>query len=1346
MKICTLSSLIERRIPVHARSGSVNATQQMISKGVISSEELRQQLGESLPGAFQIAARAMGVTTQELSKILEQGQVLSEDFLPKFAQQLSAETANGVAGAANSSVSAVTAFNNAVFETQAALGKGLLPSRNLGLKVIAEALKLVNNNAQILLKIFSFLSILLGGIALKSVMGMIGGLKLMGAASLLSVAGLQAMAQAIAPLLLKFALFTAITDTITIIGKAFQDAGGQAREFANSAVSGMEKYRQSLGEARQEQVKLGSNLPQTARDVQGESILENTFIGSLIGKRASRLIERTPQKLLGLRTYQQKKTDDRVIAEGELIGASNEAISQVYGFLGTSGKGSQELAVIKEIDKQLAELQIKRRGLIATSPNDIRGVKALQAQEGELLKQREKAFKPLGVLQGNINTQIDGIKKQIADYEELAAEGQIDQETYTKQVTLLKNTLSSAEKAQDQFTRSIGENATALQQLQKNLALVADRLADAHQAAHISSNQTRAGILNQQAAGNLTQDQAGFALNAVDEQLLASQLTEQLLALQEQQALLDTDQNRNILASYGVTDNLGTAGLSRLADKAGEGTPEKVLFEQLASMKEQELQVSELEAQLAQRRADTQQQLIDLNKQVQEYYRGIERQSQELALEVQQAAIQLEYQSQANKLKNALLGTQDNIVSQFVDSLIEASGKMADSSSSALDAQSQILANQFHLEDTIRSGVELQRQLPTNLPKIPVELDFSGIPTDHNLSQLQTEVARAVDSTEELSRVTQGYSQELGYAENAIAANVSSVEKLDRITDKAADKVSGLENNLGRSDRAIQNNISSAGELVSGLDTGTFSAAGLGLQIDANNISLAGTNLAVQTVDTALGKTIASTGLVKGQTEAWLGSSYQVNAAIHGEINPGLAATDAVIIQLINKTVEWFQTWAKNVGIFNTISGIFSSWGQTLSGIGQSIAGAVSGVVGGVANFVTGGSAQASTSLSAGAVNNGQFGYASPSTTMNWQQLMRKKVSSGQDFFAPRGGGRIHHAIDFGGGFGLGGKAPLNNIFPGEVVSTTAWGRGYADRGASGNSNAIKVKSALPGGGHFYAVYGHAKQESFQVQPGQQIKAGQRLGKLSNNDVASSGGHLDLVIEVPRATAQLQGFTSGSPGRAPGTVRVKPKEFMAWYQKQVDAMPKADNPPPSPKAVDGNPATANLPTPKPTRTGGLLWGKATNYSPSDLSGLTTYGRKMMAYLKYPQVRAALDAIAVAEVGEEGERRGGYGYWIGDVGKKETFDPNTLMKHPRRVRHNSTATGRYQTMDFVWDEEWQKLGLKDMKPQSQEILAIARRIITYNSLLPCNLLSSLLPSAFCPLPYCHPSVTILPDLI
>ena len=69
-------------------SGALNALSQMISKGTVQAEELRGQLGERLPGAFQIAARAMGVSTQELGKMLEQGQVLATDLLPKLAEEL----------------------------------------------------------------------------------------------------------------------------------------------------------------------------------------------------------------------------------------------------------------------------------------------------------------------------------------------------------------------------------------------------------------------------------------------------------------------------------------------------------------------------------------------------------------------------------------------------------------------------------------------------------------------------------------------------------------------------------------------------------------------------------------------------------------------------------------------------------------------------------------------------------------------------------------------------------------------------------------------------------------------------------------------------------------------------------------------------------------------------------------------------------------------------------------------------------------------------------------------------------------------------------------------------------
>jgi murein DD-endopeptidase MepM/ murein hydrolase activator NlpD/muramidase (phage lysozyme) len=124
------------------------------------------------------------------------------------------------------------------------------------------------------------------------------------------------------------------------------------------------------------------------------------------------------------------------------------------------------------------------------------------------------------------------------------------------------------------------------------------------------------------------------------------------------------------------------------------------------------------------------------------------------------------------------------------------------------------------------------------------------------------------------------------------------------------------------------------------------------------------------------------------------------------------------------------------------------------------------------------------------------------------------------------------------------------------------------------------------------------------------------------------------------------------------------------------------------------------------------------YGTSDLSGLTPLGRKCYQALSDPNVRAFLDAIAIAELGETAAANaGGYGYLYGDIYGKETFDPKTLNDHPRRRRTagglTSSATGRYQTMDFVWDDDtsYSKtgLGLKDFKPISQEILAVSRII-------------------------------------
>ena len=66
---------------------ALTATAQVFSKGKVSAEELRQQIGERLPGAFTLFAESMELTPAELDKALEGGKVSLQDF-QKFAEEL----------------------------------------------------------------------------------------------------------------------------------------------------------------------------------------------------------------------------------------------------------------------------------------------------------------------------------------------------------------------------------------------------------------------------------------------------------------------------------------------------------------------------------------------------------------------------------------------------------------------------------------------------------------------------------------------------------------------------------------------------------------------------------------------------------------------------------------------------------------------------------------------------------------------------------------------------------------------------------------------------------------------------------------------------------------------------------------------------------------------------------------------------------------------------------------------------------------------------------------------------------------------------------------------------------
>lgn len=73
---------------IYEQEGIFKALEQMMSKGTVQAEELRGQLGDRLPGAFEIMAKAMGVSTAKLGEMMKNGEVMASEVLPKFAIEL----------------------------------------------------------------------------------------------------------------------------------------------------------------------------------------------------------------------------------------------------------------------------------------------------------------------------------------------------------------------------------------------------------------------------------------------------------------------------------------------------------------------------------------------------------------------------------------------------------------------------------------------------------------------------------------------------------------------------------------------------------------------------------------------------------------------------------------------------------------------------------------------------------------------------------------------------------------------------------------------------------------------------------------------------------------------------------------------------------------------------------------------------------------------------------------------------------------------------------------------------------------------------------------------------------
>jgi tape measure domain-containing protein len=123
--------------------GSLLAVSQMFSKGNVQAEELRGQLGERLPGAFGLAAKALGVTEAKLNDMLKQGQVLAKDLLPLLATQLEKTYGDKAANNVNTLAGSQNRFTNSIKEYFGEVNKNLGITDKLakGFNFIADNIK-----------------------------------------------------------------------------------------------------------------------------------------------------------------------------------------------------------------------------------------------------------------------------------------------------------------------------------------------------------------------------------------------------------------------------------------------------------------------------------------------------------------------------------------------------------------------------------------------------------------------------------------------------------------------------------------------------------------------------------------------------------------------------------------------------------------------------------------------------------------------------------------------------------------------------------------------------------------------------------------------------------------------------------------------------------------------------------------------------------------------------------------------------------------------------------------------------------------------------------------------------
>ena len=118
---------------------------QMLAKGRVSMEELRQQLSEKFPPAMSVFAKAMGLSIPAMVEMVSNGGVLSDEILPKVGRVLLQEF-GGATNSVNSVIDALARLSNAGFDIAVGLTESFGGAMAGAINILTGGLNVISNS------------------------------------------------------------------------------------------------------------------------------------------------------------------------------------------------------------------------------------------------------------------------------------------------------------------------------------------------------------------------------------------------------------------------------------------------------------------------------------------------------------------------------------------------------------------------------------------------------------------------------------------------------------------------------------------------------------------------------------------------------------------------------------------------------------------------------------------------------------------------------------------------------------------------------------------------------------------------------------------------------------------------------------------------------------------------------------------------------------------------------------------------------------------------------------------------------------------------------------------------